>query len=368
MRTHVKPGDSVLGRATTLTPGPWHHASWLAAVALTLAAGSGVAATAATAASASAPSGRIYACATRDYGTLNLSAATRRCPAGQHKVSWKSDTGRVQAGRTGARGAGGRTGAAGAAGRAGEQGATGATGEAGALGAAGLMGSAGMPGAMGEQGMTGPAGLAGPTGADGARGAAGPAGTTGADGARGAAGANGAVGTTGATGASGQAGAQGEQGYTGAQGEAGEAGAGSPADYGYVFNEREQVVEIGADVAFDQTGVTSQAISHKPGSTDIQVDATGNYEVRFIVSGSEPSQFALAVKDEVLPGTTYGSGAGTQQNAGSVIVSLARGDALTLRNVGSDSAVTLASAIGGKRQTVNASVTITRLPDGKDQG
>ena len=357
MPQHVNPRESVVDRSTAHTspilrcasrrpPGEpqlphrrhraWHRAPWLATIALTLGAGSGAAAAAAT---PSASGVRIYACATHGYGTLNLSAASRRCPAGQHKVSWKRDDGRIPAGTTGARGATGRTGGAG---RAGGQGAAGTTGEAGASGATGLMGSAGMPGAMGAQGLAGLMGSAGPGGAGGLAGPMGP---------------------VGATGARGQAGAQGEQGFTGAQGEAGVAGASAAADYGYVFSERDQVVEIGADVVFDGTGVMSQAVSHRPDSAQIEIAANGNYEVRFIVSGSEPSQFGLAVRDEVIPGSTYGSGAGTQQNTGSVIASLERGDALTLRNTGSDAAVTLASAIGGKGRTVNASVTITRLPD-----
>jgi len=351
MPQHAKLSDSVADRSTTPTRG-WHRAPWLVAIALTLGAGGCAAAT------ASASGGRIYACATHGYGTLNLSAAARRCPAGQHKVSWTRDNGRIPAGRVGARGASGTTGATGGAGRAGERGAAGATGEAGTLGAAGLMGSAGMPGAMGAQGV---AGLAGATGADGAVGPMGSAGATGADGSAGP------MGHAGATGTSGQDGAQGDQGSTGAQGEPGVAGASASADYGYVFSERDQVVEIGADVVFDGTGVMSQAVSHRPDSAQIEIDATGNYEVRFIVSGSEPSQFGLAVRDEVVPGSTYGSGAGTQQNAGSMIVSLVRGDALTLRNTGSDAAVTLANAIGGKGRIVNASVTITRLPDPKEQ-
>jgi hypothetical protein len=41
---------------------------------------------------------------------------------------------------------------------------------------------------------------------------------------------------------------------------------------------------------------------------------------------------------------------------------------LTLRNTGSDSAVTLTGDIGGKGRSVNASVTITRLPDAAKDG
>jgi hypothetical protein len=57
----------------------------------------------------------------------------------------------------------------------------------------------------------------------------------------------------------------------------------------------------------------------------------------------------------------YGSGAGTQQNNGQVIVELGEKDSITLVNVSGDKAVELASKIGGDKVNVNASITLLKL-------
>ena len=62
-----------------------------------------------------------------------------------------------------------------------------------------------------------------------------------------------------------------------------------------------------------------------------------------------------------IPGSTYGSGSGTQQNDGHVIVTLAAGDVLTLVNSGSGTAVTLQTLAGGTQTNVNASMTIEQV-------
>ena len=79
------------------------------------------------------------------------------------------------------------------------------------------------------------------------------------------------------------------------------------------------------------------------------------------MSGTEPNQFALFLNGTVVPGTVYGSGAGTQQNNGQAIFTIAAGDALTLRNHSSAAAVGLASVVGGTQANVNASVVIKKL-------
>ena len=91
---------------------------------------------------------RIYACVTARYQTLNLANARRRCPNGQHKISWNQAG---VAGRPGARGP------------AGLRGATGITGQTGPPGVAGPAGPKGDPGAKGDTGTPGPAGPAGAT-------------------------------------------------------------------------------------------------------------------------------------------------------------------------------------------------------------
>ena len=63
----------------------------------------------------------------------------------------------------------------------------------------------------------------------------------------------------------------------------------------------------------------------------------------------------------MLEQSVYGSGAGTQQNNGQVIVELGEKDSITLVNVSGDKAVGLASKIGGDKVNVNASITILKL-------
>lgn len=186
--------------------------------------------------------------------------------------------------------------------------------------------------------------------AKGPRGAQGPVGPVGPDGA------------TGPEGATGPQGATGPGGATGPQGVPGPAGASAPADYAYIYNLTPQTVAIGADVLFDTNGVISGFV-HAPGSPSITVGETGIYEISFIVSGTEPNQFAIFANGVPVAGSIYGSGAGTQQTSGQMILALAAGDILTLRNHSSAAAVTLSSMTGGTEANVNASITIQRLPE-----
>jgi hypothetical protein len=108
-------------------------------------------------------------------------------------------------------------------------------------------------------------------------------------------------------------------------------------------------------------GILTPGINHAPGATGIQIVAAGTYEVTFSVSGVEPSQMGLFLNGSVVPGTVYGSGAGTQQDTGQAIFAVAAGDVLTLRNHSSSAAVTLQTLAGGTQTSVNASVVIEKL-------
>ncbi|HEX3840997.1 MAG TPA: hypothetical protein VHU85_09430 [Acidimicrobiales bacterium] len=107
-------------------------------------------------------------------------------------------------------------------------------------------------------------------------------------------------------------------------------GAGQPG-YADVYSLGAQVVAIEAPVAFDSNGPLS-GFTHTAGNSGIGVVAGGTYLVKVSVSGVEPSQFALFDNGAPIPGTTFKSGAGTQQNDGQAIVTLAAGDVLTLVN------------------------------------
>jgi hypothetical protein len=270
----------------------------------------------------------------------------------------------------GATGPQGIPGKAGATGRRGAKGAAGAAGARGPAGPVGLSGPAGPAGPIGLTGPPGPQGVTGVTGSAGATGATGGAGATGATGSAGATGATGGAGATGATGSAGPAGVAGPQGVTGptgdvgAQGVTGATGAeGSSglSQYAYIYNLGGEIVAIEANVNFDSNGLLTPGIIHAPGNAGIEVVEAGIYAVDFSVSTTEPSQMAIFLDGVLVPGTIYGSGAGTQQNTGQAIFAIPAGGVLTFRNHSSASAVTLASPIGGTQQNANASVVIEKL-------
>lgn len=213
---------------------------------------------------------------------------------------------------------------------------------------------AGVTGATGATGATGPCctGATGATGATGTPGATGPTGGTGATGPAG--------GPPGPTGAAGETGPTGPTGATGATGADG-VGAAGLAQYGYIYNVGAQVVAIGDAVEFDTNGVLTPGITHTPGTDVIGLVDAGDYEVTFSASGVEPSQFTLFLNGVAIPGTTYGSGAGTQQNVGQVIFTAPAGATLELRNFSSAAAVTLQTNAGGTETNVNASLVIEKL-------
>lgn len=52
------------------------------------------------------------------------------------------------------------------------------------------------------------------------------------------------------------------------------------------------------------------------------MNQAGVYQIGFSVSGVEPNQFTIFVNGVPAPGSTYGSGAGTQQTTGVVMLAL----------------------------------------------
>jgi hypothetical protein len=122
-----------------------------------------------------------------------------------------------------------------------------------------------------------------------------------------------------------------------------------------------QTVAIDAVVLFDSNGVLTPAVTHGLGSSDITIVTAGDYKVTFSVSGTEPGQFALFLNGVQVPGTVYGSGAGTQQDNGQCIITIGANDVLTLRNHSSAAAVGLQSLAGGTQINVNASIVIQKM-------
>ncbi|MEI9971562.1 MAG: hypothetical protein WDO73_05580 [Ignavibacteriota bacterium] len=116
----------------------------------------------------------------------------------------------------------------------------------------------------------------------------------------------------------------------------------------------------GGPVAFSTNGALN-GISHIPLESLLIITLTGDYKVAFSVSGVEPNQFTLFVNGTPIPGTTYGSGGGTQQNNGQAILSLIAGDILELVNYSSVASVTLQTLAGGSQLNVNASLIIEKI-------
>ena len=69
----------------------------------------------------------------------------------------------------------------------------------------------------------------------------------------------------------------------------------------------------------------------------------------------------MSVNGIVAPSSIYGAGAGTEQNAGRVILTLAANDVLTLTNHTSPAGVGLATVVGGSQANVTASLLIEQL-------
>jgi len=153
----------------------------------------------------------------------------------------------------------------------------------------------------------------------------------------------------------------GSAGSTGPAGATGPAGSNGLSQDAYVYNLAAETVPLEAAVNFDSNGVMSPGITHAPGAAGIALVNSGTYEVTFSASGTGPNQIALFVNASVVPGSVYGSGAGTQQNIGQVIIAIAAGDVITVRNFTSSAALELATSIGGTQASTNASVAIEKL-------
>lgn len=135
----------------------------------------------------------------------------------------------------------------------------------------------------------------------------------------------------------------------------------SLCEYGYIYNLSPETVAVEADVIFDSTGIVTPGITHIPGTAQILVTTPGIYEVTFSISGVEPNQFTLFLNGVPIPESVYGSGAGTQQNNGQVIIAIPAGGILTLRNHTSAAAVILQTLAGGTQTNANASILLKML-------
>jgi hypothetical protein len=139
------------------------------------------------------------------------------------------------------------------------------------------------------------------------------------------------------------------------------ASSGGLSEYAYIYNTAPTTIAIEADISFNSNGVIVGNITHTPGTSAITLGTAGNYKIAFSVSGTEPNQFAVFQNGVPVAGSIYGSGAGTQQNSGQVIVTASAGDVLTIRNHSSAAAVTIQTLTGGTQANANASILIEKL-------
>jgi len=134
------------------------------------------------------------------------------------------------------------------------------------------------------------------------------------------------------------------------------------AEYAYIYNITGQApIALETAILFDSNGVLTPGILHTPGSSAITFVKAGNYLINFSVSVAQPNQFALFLNNVAVANSIYGAGAGTEQNDGQVILTIAAGDVLTLRNHTSLAPVILQTLAGGTKVNVNASITILKL-------
>lgn len=250
----------------------------------------------------------------------------------------------------------GPQGPAGAAGAVGPQGPAGPQGLQGRTGAEGPRGESGPPGATGPAGAAGAAGAVGPVGPAGSQGAVGPAGPQGPQGIPGTPGAQGLPGTPGAQGLQGP---QGPQGLQGIQGPAGTSGSGGLSAFAGVFQLAtigDATIVGGADIPFSNNGSLT-GITHTAGSTTLTMPSAGVYEVHYGISitAGIGSAIAVAVNGTVPNGTSVPALTAVGHLSGRVVMTLAAGDVITIRN---NSVIPLTLALA---PSASAQLTVKRL-------
>ena len=211
---------------------------------------------------------------------------------------------------------------------------------------------AGLIGPQGPAGPQGPTGPRGPGGAEGPRGEQGPVGATGP---MGQIGPVGPIGATGAPGPMGPIGPAGPVGPAGPSGPAGAAGTSLTA-YGHFYklaSGPDATVLGNTDVLFSNNGPLS-GVAHSPGSAVVFVATAGVYEIDYTVNitAGFGSQFALTVNASVDSSTQTLASTGNQSIGGSVVLSLAAGDVITLRNNSSVAATLTVAPSPGARLTI----------------
>jgi len=130
--------------------------------------------------------------------------------------------------------------------------------------------------------------------------------------------------------------------------------------YAYIYNTGNQSIVAEGSIPFSSNGALL-GITHNAGSEPIAIETAGTYSVWFTVTGQSANQFALFQNDILVPGSIYGTGVASSNNAGIVMINADAGDLITLRNHTSSGPVILDNSTGGTQTNVSASITLLKI-------
>lgn len=241
------------------------------------------------------------------------------------------------------------------------QGPSGADGKSGPMGPMGPLGPMGAQGAKGDTGPTGPSGAAGPTGAPGPLGPKGNVGAQGVPGPQGPSGADGAPGSQGSVGLQGPQGVAGPQGIPGLQGPPGtdcecEGKNHGCVRYANLYAAPPQLLgpfgALNDTVIFGLQNAVSTGdfdLSFAGSSGDVKFLKSGVYAIRWeaeakveppIPAPTPSFSFGIwingvVVGGSVISGYTQAPNDDTLSISAEVMITLAAGDVLRLRNASS---------------------------------
>jgi len=126
----------------------------------------------------------------------------------------------------------------------------------------------------------------------------------------------------------------------------------------------EQNVAVGAPIVWSVNEIIHN-VDHKTGTPEIKVHREGVYVILADLEVVEPAQFSVFVNGTFVINTSSGAAGGSQQLAVRQILSLRKGDILTIVNwksaSGTNGAIDLALNAGGTRVGVNASLTMFKI-------
>ncbi len=131
--------------------------------------------------------------------------------------------------------------------------------------------------------------------------------------------------------------------------------------YGYVYNTGNQTITPESSVPFSNSWIML-GVSHAAGSGSVSLDEAGTYAVWYSIDCQQPSQFALFLNNNLVPGSIYSAGfPSSSSNSGMAVISARAGDILALRNHDSLEPIILNHRLSGIEINVTASLLILKV-------